>query len=488
MRLSLQFAPEQGELHRARLGYAFRLFCAIYGHQPLFADADRLSADLWLSYRPVESASVNVRAVRLGRLYNPRSLRESAAAPTPYEANGEKIPLFYRPDASGEPDWLAEIFEWVSCADEYSRCTRDTVGRLPFSDSYCGRHQLDPCRPYAAVAMNFLQRSICELLPRTSLAPESPSPGVRHFVVNTHDVDFLPNSRMGSIRRLLKNAAISLLMTRSLALAGEQVRKAVQLAAGSPDPFDQVSTLARRERDYGAGATLFFLTARKHRRDGNYPIDSAPVRILMSQLHEQDREIGVHGSYTSLDEPARLREEFDSLRRQGFEPMGVRQHWLRFTLDHLIPAVEAAGGIYDSSLGWADRIGFRAGACFPFPPYYFAKERPARFLELPLAIMESCLLNPPGNNNNEDFQFGQAAKVLAISRGAGWGGLALLWHPSAFGGTQLPESVGAVFWRLLKSAEIWQDTWVSARELVTSVGDRFARAGLLPQNALSESA
>ncbi len=35
MRIGLEFTAEQGSVHRARLDYAFRLFCAVYGHEPI---------------------------------------------------------------------------------------------------------------------------------------------------------------------------------------------------------------------------------------------------------------------------------------------------------------------------------------------------------------------------------------------------------------------------------------------------------------------
>jgi len=73
------------------------------------------------------------------------------------------------------------------------------------------------------------------------------------------------------------------------------------------------------------------------------------------------------------------------------------------------------------------------------PPYNFAEERPARFLELPLAIMDQAL--PP----KAEEAFREVAKLLATSRTYGWGGISLLWHPEAFGGGQLPIGIGRTF-------------------------------------------
>ena len=187
-------------------------------------------------------------------------------------------------------------------------------------------------------------------------------------------------------------------------------------------------------------------------------------------------EVALHGSYTSLDRVSGLDSEFKALREQGFEPRGNRQHWLRFTLEQLIPAVERSGALYDSSLGW-DGMGFRAGACFAFPPYNFAHERAATFLEIPLAIMEQGMVT---GGRPEGSWFEDASRVLSNSRRYGWGGISLLWHPTAFGPAQLPREIERIFWELIEHKQEWNDTWVSALDFVKSASQRYINASLLP--------
>jgi hypothetical protein len=173
-----------------------------------------------------------------------------------------------------------------------------------------------------------------------------------------------------------------------------------------------------------------------------------------------------------------LAEEFDCLRQCGFSPRGGRLHWLRFTLRRLIPALERAGALYDTSLGWGSHIGFRAGACFAFPPYNFQWERPATFLEIPLAIMDLGLYRELAAGNID--YVAEAQQLLSVSRQYGWGGISLLWHPTAFGGGWLAPQVGNALWQLIDHREEWNDTWVSADSFVQSVRDRYVKAGLLP--------
>jgi len=479
MKIYLDFARDQTEVHRRRLHYSFSLFCAIYGHQPVNVSNDHGLADVWLTYSHDESMARKGRTVKLGNLYQPRPVHEPAPAPTSFEAFAEKTILFYRPLPGMEPDWLGEIFEWVSCADEYSIRNAASAGAVSFFQTFAGRHGLDIRTPYAAIAMRLLQRALCKLIPGSSEEPLSPTPGVRHFIVNTHDVDFLPLNSFGSFSRLLKNSGAAFAVHRRPKLARKLAATAWKTAMGMPNPLDQIPKLVEEEKHRGISSSYMFIGGRSHRRDGNYRVDDPTVSELMHSLERAGMDIGLHGSYCSLDDPHGLPKEFDFLRKQGFRPKGNRQHWLRFTLERLVPALNATGALYDTSLGWAYKPGFRAGACFAFPPYNFADERPANFLEIPLVFMDVSLEFGDAPVSQSDY-YEHVSGVLSTSRRYGWGGVAVLWHNTGFGGGQIPEEVGDVFWRVVDERESRNDTWLSGADFVRSVRQRYSEVGLLP--------
>ena len=470
MRVALEFVPSHSATHRARLEFAFRLFCAIYGHTPLISPQQ--NPEITLTYA---SDCSSQPAVRLANSYRPRPTTDPAPLPKAFTRDGESTMLTHAASNEFEPDWLGEIFEWISCADEYSVTQRDSVGRVPFAASYIGRHHLDPRRPYAAIAMQFLQKAITKARPIfEKTRPSCPFESAQHLVVNTHDIDFLPDGRRQSVQRLAKNAVISLLLNKSMGAAVEQAKAAVAVAAGKRDPLDQISALVAREENQKVSGTYYFLCDRRHRRDGNYHVDDPSTLALMNVLHRK-MEVGVHGSYCSSEEPDRLAQEFDRLRRLGFRPLGGRQHWLRFTIPQLIASVEHTGAAYDCSLGWPDTPGFRAGACFAFPLYDFEKEHAASFLEIPLVLMDQEMLELPHQN-----ALTNARDLLATSRRYGWGGISVLWHPTAFGGGQFPAEVGELFWNLVSEGLQQNDAWMSAGLFVRRVWQRFNDAGLLP--------
>src|SRR5882757_7658834 len=98
-RLGLEFTEDIEPLVRKRIEYAFRVFCAVYGHTP---------------------------AMRYAGHYQLRL--NSNPAPAPMWFNS--FPCFHGLGKNGRPDWLAEIFEWLSGAHEFSVTKSDSVGRI----------------------------------------------------------------------------------------------------------------------------------------------------------------------------------------------------------------------------------------------------------------------------------------------------------------------------------------------------------------------
>jgi hypothetical protein len=474
MKIALEFTPAQSPEHQSRLRYAFQLFCAVYGHQPVLGNTNADTPDLRITYSSNRATRQGPKVLRLYNGYRPRPLTSPAPRPRSFSKNGSTTVLFYPPEDSAEADWLAEIFEWTSCADEYSVRARDSVGRIPFEESVFGRYKLDQRKPYAALAMWFLQDAISKLFPAAEEKARAPDTNLTHAIVCSHDVDFIPLGYLSTLGRLVKNSFVGL--QESPMLAFSIARRTARFALGGINPLHNIEQLASSEQISGVSSSFNFIVRHGHRRDANYRIESRAVIALARRLQLMGMEIDVHGSYTSLDTDDGLAREFEVLQQHGFRPLGSRQHWLRFSLDRLIPAVETAGALFDTSLGWQNRIGFRAGACFPFPPYNFSEERPARFLELPLAVMDQAL------SPNKEEAFSEAAKLLATSRMYGWGGISLLWHPAAFGGGQLPIGIGYTFYDLVNARSEWQDTWLSAGEFVRKVCNRYVEVGLIARS------
>ncbi len=472
-RLSLVFGEAIDATVRRRVSYAYRVFCAVYGFRPVEGgDGPRLCYGL---------AASGARDIALSARYVARAPNIPAPGP-----QSDRLPpaLLPRPDAPGVlpcfhgrsgagPDWLGEIFEWISGADDLAVTARDSVGRVPYENSLHERCGLDPTLPYAGMAMFALNRQIRQVV--GDAWPDGPvRPWQEPFaaaVVATHDIDFLPLSRATVLHRWLKNAAIAALGYHDPALVLSILWSGVRGALRGRSPLDGLAEMCRRERAAGMRSTCTVICRRGHRRDANYDVDDPRVRAVFDELARAGVELGVHGSYTSLDAPGRLAEEYARLAAAGHAACGGRQHWLRYAGPALFDELRRAGAAYDCTVGHATRSGFRHGACFPYPPYDFAREEPYPFLELPLVLMDVTLY---------EYERGSAGvheasrSILDRARLYGWGGVSVLWHDTVFGGAQLPRRIGDLYWRL-KAAD---EQWMGGRELVERVRAHYEAAGL----------
>src|SRR5207247_4880530 len=112
---------------------------------------------------------------------------------------------------------------------------------------------------------------------------------------------------------------------------------------------------------------------------------------LVESLLEGGAEVGLHGSYSAADDPARLASEKERLEELAGPVRGQRYHFLRLDPQRNLAHLEQAGFAYDSSLRFGDAPGFRPGIAHPFPPWDRERGAPRQLVEVPLAVLAVTL-------------------------------------------------------------------------------------------------
>jgi hypothetical protein len=103
------------------------------------------------------------------------------------------------------------------------------------------------------------------------------------------------------------------------------------------------------------------------------------------RLRTAGREIALHGIDAWLDSSAG-RDELQEIRAlTGVAEIGVRMHWLYFN-EQSPMALEKADATYDSTIGYNETVGYRAGTTQVYKPL-----EAERLLELPLHAMDTAL-------------------------------------------------------------------------------------------------
>ena len=310
---------------------------------------------------------------------------------------------------------------------------------------------------------------------RRELGAEQPLyRGVRFAVALTHDVDvpwrWTPIGVRGAAARL-----------KSHALAGradEAVHEARGLArmplhrVRGTDPNWRFAETAAEERSLGARSTFFVMAGHGHRADGAAPEAYDRLRPrLVETLLGAGAEVGLHGSYLAADDIERLARERALLAQLDGPLIGQRYHYLRVDPHRNLAPLSGIGFRYDTSLGFPDALGFRAGIAHPFRPWDFARDRPADLVEVPLAVMDATL----AEERYANLSAAQAKpRVLELlDRAAELGGaFSILWHPERFDG---PSARGwdRLYFELIEAVRERGGVCLSAGELAGLAAERF---------------
>ena len=286
-------------------------------------------------------------------------------------------------------------------------------------------------------------------------------------VALTHDVDspwrWTRIGLRGSAARLKHNVLqgrVAPALREATALATAPVHR-----VRGTDPNWRFEQIVTEERRRGAhGSTFFVLAAHHDPHDGAAPEAYDALRPkLVETLLTTGAEVGLHGSYTAADDPVRLAEEKTTLEGLAGPVEGHRFHYLRGDPHRNIARIPFR---YDTSLGFPDAVGFRAGVARPFHPWDFDADAPAGVLEIPLAAMDATLAEERYLGLSARRAEPQLLQLLDWAAENG-GAFALLWHPDRF------DSLTSAGWdrlysRVLEAVHERGGMCMSAAELVSS--------------------
>ena len=297
--------------------------------------------------------------------------------------------------------------------------------------------------------------------------------GAKRFAVAlTHDVDDVTQRSLTQSLRLLRQAR----GVRSYAFRAGLA----SFARGFIHPWESDSYWAfehwmAEEERHGFNSRYYFCPPHpspRHEYDALYTLRDVVgyegrrvhVNELMRDMVRRGHEVGLHGSYMSHRDAGELSRQRTQIGDAiGGSPPGIRQHFLRFDPAVTWTAQAGAGFAYDTTLGYNEALGFRAGIAAPFRPWDPVGRKPHDLWELPLSVMDGALFRTLGLD--ADHATERVTGLLeSVERS---GGLAvLLWHPNAADERQFPGWLEC-YRRVL--------AWLAGREAwVTTAGELAA--------------
>ncbi len=177
--------------------------------------------------------------------------------------------------------------------------------------------------------------------------------------------------------------------------------------------------------------------------------DVTEVGEEASQAVARGSELGVHGIDAWRDTQAGQLEMRQLTSVTGQKTAGVRMHWLYFAADSP-RRLEEAGYAYDSTWGYNDAVGFRAGTS-----QVFHLSGTEQLLELPLLIMDSALFYPGRMGLSREDALERCRRIVADVRRFG-GTLVINWHDRSLA----PERLwGQSYESLLSEVDTGHRAW-----------------------------
>jgi hypothetical protein len=191
---------------------------------------------------------------------------------------------------------------------------------------------------------------------------------------------------------------------------------------------------------------------------GRYSLSDPDVAEVVRDLDGGGWEVGLHGSFDSYRDRARLREEKSILEGiLGHGVVGGRQHHLNLEVPETWRHQSAVGLRYDSTLGSTTDFGFQHGYD-PIRPF------DDEFVVFPLTIMESTV---PAVATDPDRAFRACERVLSEARDHG-AVATILWHQRVFSEPDFPGY--ARLYRRIVERALSMGAWVGPpRELYESL-------------------
>lgn len=323
-------------------------------------------------------------------------------------------------------DVFGSIFFLLTGYEEAILTERDSHDRFPSAASLAAAEGFLG-RPLVDDYVDVLWMSVSQLWPTLARRPST------FRLQLTHDVDYI----LASQRR--RAVLGDLIVRHDSGLALRRLRAVYDAWSGrfDRDPFDTFDLLMDISERHGLRSVFNFMAGNKVGEvDFRYDISDRRVAGVLRRIHERGHEIGLHASYLSFRSAERIRSEFDALKQAcravGFDQptWGVRQHYLRFENPLTWRSQDQAGLDHDSTIGWADQIGFRAGTCREYPVFDLLQRQQLRIRERPLIIMDGALFTYVARDMEDAGSRSRAVVDHCRSHG---GDAVLLFHNHTLG-------------------------------------------------------
>ena len=329
-------------------------------------------------------------------------------------------------------DILGLTYWMLSRLEEVGRADLDEHNRFPATSSHAFQNGYLE-RPIVDEWLDILGQVMCWQWPGIELRKH------QFQMKISHDVDNPSRYGFQSITGLIRSVAGDALKRRDFrsAIFAPWLWLSARRRLHPRDPFNTFDWLMDQSDAHNLISAFYFICGRTEpTRDARYDPEQPALRALMRRIHKRGHEVGLHPSYNTFQTPKQIRFEADRLRHvcaeEGIEQTswGGRMHFLRWEHPTTLRAWDEAGMDYDSTLGYADRLGFRCGTCYEYPAFDPVTQEQLCLRVRPLIAMECTIMADRYMGFGKSEATRQKLAQMKDRCRAFEGCFTLLWHNS----------------------------------------------------------
>ena len=243
--------------------------------------------------------------------------------------------------------------------------------------------------------------------------------------VLTHDVDH--SYRFKNYRDIFRILLADLLIRKDI----KELKTNLHYIMNKKDPFDTYDCLMDISEMVGVKSYFFLHSSNSAKQDVN---NDKFLKEVAKKILDRGHYLGYHPSYNAynnLEIFIKDKEKIENIIE--YKLTFGRQHYLRFEVPTTWQIWEEAGMEWDSTLGYADKEGFRCGVCYPYSVFDIIKRKKLQLKEKPLIAMEGSFIVYQSEMTPKQIE--QRIKKLIEKIKKYNGEFIFLWHNSSFGGS-----------------------------------------------------
>jgi len=318
-------------------------------------------------------------------------------------------------------DIISLSFIMLSRYEEKVIDERDEFGRFESKNSIAEKYNFIDfpiVDEYALILQNYLKE----------LFPDEKFPIPECKIIPTHDIDEI--LRFTGLKKIIRTILGDIYVYKNLPMFFRSIGQYFA-SKNKPDkdPYiEAIYELVKVSDKFNLKSEFYFMGAEPNRFDCGYNIATPCVLNAISFIRQRGMVVGFHGGYeTSTDSKQFAKEKKRIETAIGNKIVEGRQHYLRFDIHSSFKVWDDCGMEYDSTLGYAEREGFRCGTCHEYYPYDFENDREHTVKERPLIVMDTTLSDYQRYSITEAYN--QMIKLYSRCKAVG-GNFVALWHNS----------------------------------------------------------